>query len=271
MKPPAWLVALHADVGAMLGAPLAEVSGRRTTDAASRAACLSRVAATPGLDADARLAFYQEQAWMRRLHAAQEAWPRLTRALGPWAFNEVAHDALRAHPPRGHDLGEAVAVVGPFLLARLPAADDACSALVRDAARFDAAERRALGAAWEPGVLTRSQVAPDLRLVASDGFDLVRERHDVATWPQRSEDGPAPALDTPRWWVVARAAHGVALRLVDPVHARLLAALPGRSLDVALERAARGLGPRETAHLDAHLGDWLVEAVREGWLRPRRA
>jgi hypothetical protein len=289
MSPPDWLCELHTALGLLLRSPL-EVGTGRFHAADAPASLLAQVREDPGPSPKDRLVLYQEQVWQRLFHAAQQAWPRTARALTPWAFNRVALLHLTTHPPRGHDLGEASLHLGTTLRAGLgPAAagvDErpvgdlpgplaealrgvlAGRTLVEQATWFDEAEAAALQARWQPWRPATTQVQPHLRLRLTPGTRLVREDHDLATWPQRPDDGLPARLPAGRTWVISRTELGTALRLIDPVHARLLTLLDRLPLAQAVQRAQATLAERERAWLEQHLTTWLRAAIEDGWLRP---
>jgi hypothetical protein len=117
--PPAWWQALEADFAGFLRTPLRDDGGRFRSGVDAAATILPRVHDDDRVGAARRLALYHEQYWMRLFHVLQQAFPRTSRVLGAFTFNQLASAFLVAHGPRGFDLDDLARGFHPALQATL--------------------------------------------------------------------------------------------------------------------------------------------------------
>ncbi len=267
MTPPDWLVALQADFGRMLRTPLDVSSG--TFAARPEAADPVRAGVRAALSVSG-VTLYQEQYAMRLFAAAQDGWPRLVRAIGPWAFNQLVAEHLVASPPRSHDLADVADGIDVLALRRL---DDGAAAwpvepgLVQEAIALDRAERDAFVAPWRPWAPAAEDLADLERRVLplSPGTTVLRASYDLVAWPSQPVGAPAAKLDRAQWWVVSRTPDGTASRRVDAIAAALLRGARRRPLGEALVRLTADLGPEQHAALAERLPRYVRAAVANGW------
>lgn len=269
MTPPDWLVALQVDFGRMLRTPLDASTGTFRARADAAALVRDRVRAPPG-EPLLGVTLYQEQYAQRLFAAAQDGWPRLTRAIGPWLFNHLVAEHLVAAPPRSHDLADVADGIDVLALRRL---DDGAApwpvepALLREAIALDRAERDAFVAPWRPWVPAAEDLADLERRVLplSPGTTVVRESYELVAWPSQPAGAPAAKLERARWWVVSRTPDGTASRRVDAIAAALLRGARRRPLAEALARLTADLGPEQRAVLAERLPHYVRAAVAHGW------
>jgi hypothetical protein len=257
----------------------------------------------------ARLAIYHEQYWMRLFSVMQDLFPRTARAVGEFAFNRISAEFIAASGVPSRDLADLgvgfFASFDPALRRLVPTATSgyrvvdaspaellrAGAAIERDvvtgilagvespwsllvqALALDEAERRAFRASyeppWSPDVAAR-RTLPSLRPTLAGSFSLVRLDYPIASRETTERAVMRTRLTSPRHVVVVRTLDGFMTRLVDPLHARLLARATTESIEVAaraVERAAgEALAPRFRASLEAYIdaalvGGWWVGAV----------
>jgi hypothetical protein len=259
----AWLEALQADFADAL----------RTPCDASSGTLVARAPAPAGVSPGPGIAAYQRQYWFRLFTAMQGEFPLTARVLGLWSFNQLAQEFLLAHPPRGvdlHDVGDGFA---DFLSARrtLPRA-----AVLRAASRVDEAWRAVLSApevhAWRPQsgdaaslAAVRLRAAPTWRVVR-DRFSLVPLRRVLADDPGEGRCAVPPA-GAPRDWLILRTRAGTVEAPLDPVEARLYAALCRAPLAEALAAVDARCDAPSRARLASEVRGWLAQSIEwEMWL-----
>ncbi|MEQ1504826.1 MAG: DNA-binding domain-containing protein [Myxococcota bacterium] len=240
-RPPAWLEAFQRDFGQLLRDPLDPSSGTfRSRPDQYREELVSEVR---GENAVERLQLYHEQVWMRFFDALQSSAPRVTSAMGPWAFNHLAAAHLQDHPPTGHDLERAA----DGLLERI-AASMAHRPDVVEAAHADRAARMCFHAPyvppWRPDADTLGGLA-NAALIVAPSVQLA-------------------AIDD-QVWVWCRTPDGVAVRRVDPLFALLLTEAGRRPLSEALATVAGALGDAERTRFEAGLRGFIGQALAYGW------
>jgi hypothetical protein len=272
------------------GAFAVPVDGSGDPSSASlRAAVVDRA---PG--ASSRLAIYREQVWKRLFVTLQGAFPRTARILGAHRFNRAAMAVLVSDRRASRDLadltepfhGALEAALRPretsaretsaretteradaITLRAIVAESRAPVAALLDCVRLDEAERRAFRA---PVIEPRS--APEggwdalrgHRATWAPSLSLVRVEHDVVA-VERIRQGLGAPLRAPVHVTIVAKSSGVAVRLVDPVFARVLAHASALTLGEALARTRGALDARLAAHLDAKRDDYLRDAFAHGF------
>ncbi len=281
---PAWWRERTELFGRMLSSPLTVSHGtfRSIPEARTRALIESVVERPPG--AAARVSLYHEQVWKRLFVTLQECFRRTERLLGAHHFNRVATVVLTHARPTSRDLAEiAVPFCGAVEAGLVGASPEANARpwlrelramlaetavpmpALRTGLRLDEAERRAFRAPLVPAVVERGWSGrPDARARIAPSFSLLRVEHDVID-VVRVRAGHAAPLRVPLHVTVAATTAGVAVRLVDPVYARLLALASERPLGEAMARTRSALDAKLATRFDAQRDDYVRESFERGY------
>ncbi|MFN7697486.1 MAG: hypothetical protein ACK6CU_23500 [Deltaproteobacteria bacterium] len=274
---PPWWRERTERFGEVLARPLSIVAGAfRSSPDAQVLTELRVVERAPG--AIARLRLYHEQGWKRRFVALQQSFPRTERLLGAHRFNRAAMIVLTHERRAGHDLAEIAEPFFPALAAALAGGgaqawlrelrtllseSRAPRLALRAASCLDEAERRAFRADVPAGSNdVRWRERQDARARLAPSFSLLRVEHDLVD-VSRVCEGRAQSLRAPLHVTVVATASGVAVRLIDPVFARLLALASERTLGEAVARTRAALDARLVARFDADA--YVGEAFGRGY------
>lgn len=283
---PDWLSDFQREFGAALREPLLVHAGALVPNLPAYPAALAQqVTATPNHAGSERLAVYNWQYWLRLFDLLQQAYPTVTRLLGPWALNRVATAFLLECPPREHDIDRAADGFAAFVHARPElvlqhwpaAAPQAFDMQLNEAARIDAAWRRVFAAPEEPAlVLTTADLGrlASGRLVARQSFALVTQRWPLLQWRGELTSNPDAAvpvpnaLDAEEHWALFRVGLAVGHVRLDVREARLLRLLETHSTASALGQLESELDAHARENLPSKVSEWFARAVRFGfWTR----
>jgi uncharacterized protein (UPF0276 family) len=225
--------------------------------------------------AQARLAVYQRQVWLRHFSILQAELPTVAHLLGLWTFNRLAEAYLLDFPPVDADLHQLVERWPAFLAGRtegaqaLPQGGHVTRELLAEASHFDLAHRGVLAAPVEP-VLTAD--AAQLRNPHREPWPLhpacaiVWAHPAMATLRQtalhRQDESPlaAPPHAAPVPWLIQATDQTVEARSIAPLHARLYTLLTQSPL-------ASALAQLQKAHPELasdHLAQAVQAAMRDG-------
>lgn len=221
-----------------------------------------------------RLEVYREQFWLRHLHSLGEDYPTLAWAIGgAHAFEDLARQYLRAHPPDTWDLRKLGAELPAFVAGHARWAGDP---LACDAARLDWTFMEAFdapdAAPLDLRVLasTPEDAWPRARLELHPSLRLLRLNHPAHDLREALRRGEAPERPEPRpatvivWRDATCWLRAVA---VEPLAFELLAALAGGSaLGEACEAAARMRQGSDASALERQLGGWFQQWTASGWI-----
>ncbi len=215
------------------------------------------------------LAHYNRQYWFRLLGALQREHPLTLLVCGTSAFVDLAVRFFTAHPPRGHDLGAALAPFAGFLEDE-PLEELAPRArAVHQAVAIDRAFRQVFEAPLAPPLDLRGMPGERLaraRFVRSERVRIVAEDWELLAL--RGRDASAsPHLLTPRaeraHWIIAGSASGPRVESVASERARLYELLGEAPLGPALERLEAEVSDVDGS-LPARVRAWIAQAVELG-------
>lgn len=267
---PAWLESFQRELGAAICTPLERRGelARASTQAYPHSLC--EMLAEPAMGAPLEgLAHYNRQYWFRLVGALQREHPVTLAVCGTSAFVDLAVPFFEAHPPRGHDLGDALAPFAPFV-AEAPLGDVAAPSLaVRQAAVIDRAFRRAFEAPHTPPIDLRGIPQAQLeaaRLVRAERVQIVAEDWELLALRGRvATSSPLPLTPRPAraHWAIASAPSGPRLVPLAPERARLHELLDEEPLGRALERLDAEVDDVDGT-LPSRVRTWLAQAVELG-------
>lgn len=258
------LAALQRQMTALLQTPLSLACD---PDTAEIAESIARGSArlTPTLQVD----IYREQYFLRHVDAIYEDFPAVAEALGWDTFEAHAKAYLAAHPPDSFSLRDLAAKLPAFLASR-----DVSPPIV-DLARLEWALVEAFDAA-EPPLLDAKKVTDagealdQATLVMDPSMSLLALSSPVHDVRAQLMDGERVSLPAPRatWLVVYRQSLVLTWREVPALAFASLERLrAGRPLADALDEVAAACTPEEVETLQAEVGAWFGEWVRDGWIR----
>lgn len=229
----------------------------------------------PADQAQARLAVYQRQVWLRHFSVLQAELPTVAHLLGLWTFNRLAAAYLLKFPPDDRDLHMLVARWPQFVAhlpdTYLPDGRRLPRAWLQSASAFDLAHRTVLAApqadrltaqaAQQRNPLTESwALHPACAIVwAHPEMAALRE---LAL--RRGEETPlalpAQAQDVP--WLVRAEENTLESRRIEPLRAQLYQRLTDNPLLAALTQLQR----EHPAITTDHMAQMVQDALRDGLL-----
>jgi hypothetical protein len=276
---PPWLADFQRAFGAVVRASLDRSTGTLRTSPSEYTLFKDSLAG-----ASARgLGAYNLQYWCRLFIVLQGQFPLVAALTGAWAFNGLAAQFLREHPPRGHDLGAVGDAFAAFLEARAPeeglVPDGLNGRLPRralvQAAFVDDAFRRVLAAPEEAPFRPSPEDAARLlscRLIPARALSIVDE-----DWPlfevrhalphpasSRAEPLPPPHPSGPRSWAVLRSGPGHRVWPLLPSQAKLLRSVAVRPIGEAVAALEAEGDAGDPALLARQVRRWLAESVDNG-------
>ncbi len=304
LPPPGWWRALQESFAAATTAPLSSAGGAFRAERERYPQELVARIRDDGPGSRARLGIYHEQYWMRLFVVMQDLFPRTARAVGEFSFNRIAAEFVAASGVPSRDLadlgvgffasfdaalrrlvptstnGYRVVDASPAELMRagatlerdvvtdiLASVDSPWSLLVQ-ALALDEAERRAFRASyeppWSPDEATR-RTLPSLRPKLAGSFSLVRLDYPIASREATDRASMRTRHTSPRHVVVVRTVDGFMTRLVDPLHARLLARAATEPIEAAARAVERAAGEALTPRFRASLEAYIDAALTGGW------
>jgi hypothetical protein len=268
---------LQDDFTELLRTPLAVQGGRFDADLSRCPPRLKQAIVDDArAGADARLAVYQRQYWLRLFSVMQGELLLTSRLIGAFTFNRLACRFLLDRPPQHADLGRIVEGFEPWLLrhrawlARLQAPPPLDAVL--QAVKVDMAFRRAwlapLQPAWSPSAeegaslaMRRLRLADHATLI-DESWPLVAMRMDLVRDP--SPEQVSLASPARRHWAILRTDKGFGQLRLEPRQAQLYRECTRRPLQDALATLQRSAQGREQGEDASKVQQWFAQGVALG-------
>jgi hypothetical protein len=211
---------------------------------------------------------------MRFFETLQQMYPRLSRGLGYFRFNQIVHDHLQEFPPAHPDLGRAGEGIGARFRQHARLTEPLAECLA-----FDEAELRARLSPWErTWSPQKSELIelfdPSASVRYASSFALLRSDFRVATSTVESESGVEfVRLKEPEYHVCLREERRIVIRRVERLEARFFELCAEMPLSVALSQLELEYG-REVSSAEAgqnslasEVQHWVTRAVQTGiWI-----
>jgi len=283
LSAPVFWEELQAEFSAAVGAPLEITNLGFAPDLAGAEALSRKLTPRP----EGGLALYQQQRWIRLFETLQSIYPRVTRGMGHFRFNELAHRYLLTYPPRLPDLGRTADHFAAFAadelhVRRLSNAnsvhetsmngtgiDHAQAEALLECLAWDEATRLAFIAPsrpkWQPNPTELSDIG-QRHLRYHESFRLLEQRYAVQMESPPEERPVFVRLHVPEQVVTCREGAVVRTRSVPSDFARFLELTRTLSLARALDQLAEETAPEQRHALPTKVRDWLATSLERDYV-----